>query len=183
MLITGVWQRRASSDLGEIIPTISRNYALNTDSLWPPKGKIPSYKRYLDEMYGTPIDTIWDDISNIGSNAKERMGYNTQKPLALLERIIAASSNPGDVVLDPFCGCATTLEAAHKLDRQWIGIDIAIHAVKRVARIRLQERLGLIEGQDFTVEAYQAPWKALMTYGGETNTTSRSGQWSRQRDL
>ena len=119
---------------------------------WPPKGKIPSYKRYLDEMYGTPIDTIWDDISNIGSNAKERMGYNTQKPLALLERIIAASSNPGDVVLDPFCGCATTLEAAHKLDRQWIGIDIAIHAVKRVARIRLQERLGLIEGQDFTVE-------------------------------
>ena len=80
------------------------------------------------------------------------MGYATQKPLALMERIISASSNPGDVVLDPFAGCATTLEAAHKLGRQWIGIDIAIHAVKRVARVRLTERLGLVEGQDFTVE-------------------------------
>ena len=69
-----------------------------------------------------------------------------------MERVISASSNPGDVVLDPFAGCATTLEAAHKLGRQWIGIDIAIHAVKRVARVRLTERLGLIEGQDFTVE-------------------------------
>ena len=80
------------------------------------------------------------------------MGYDTQKPLALMERIIKASSNPGDVVLDPFCGCATTMEAAQRLDRQWIGIDIAIHAVKRVARVRLTERLGLIEGQDFMVE-------------------------------
>ena len=80
------------------------------------------------------------------------MGYATQKPLALLERIIVASSNPGDVVLDPFCGCATTMEAAHNLGRKWIGIDIAIHAVKRVARVRLTERLGLVEGQDFTVE-------------------------------
>ena len=119
---------------------------------WPPTGKIPSYLRYLDEMPGTPIDTIWDDINSIGSNAKERMGYATQKPIALMERIIKASSNPGDVVLDPFCGCATTMEAAHKLGREWIGIDIAIHAVKRVARVRLTERLGLVEGQDFTVE-------------------------------
>ena len=80
------------------------------------------------------------------------MGYATQKPLALLERIIKSSSNPGDVVLDPFCGCATTIEAAHKLDRQWIGIDIAIHAIKRVSRIRLEERLGLLEGKDFTID-------------------------------
>ena len=119
---------------------------------WPPTGKVPSYKRYLDEMPGTPVDTIWDDIKSIGSNAKERMGYATQKPVALMDRIIKASSNPGDVVLDPFCGCATTLEAAHSLGREWIGIDIAIHATKRVARVRLTERLGLVEGQDFTVE-------------------------------
>ena len=119
---------------------------------WPPSGGMPRYKRFLDEMPGTPIDTIWDDIKSIGGNAKERMGYATQKPLALLERIIAASSNPGDVVLDPFCGCATTMEAAHKLGRKWIGIDIAIHAIKRVARVRLSERLGLVEGQDFMVE-------------------------------
>ncbi len=70
----------------------------------------------------------------------------------MLERIIKASSNEGDVVLDPFCGCATTLEAAHKLKRCWIGIDIAIHAVKRVARVRLQDRLGLQEDRDFTIE-------------------------------
>ena len=80
------------------------------------------------------------------------LGYATQKPLALLERIIQASSNEGDTVLDPFCGCATTLEAAHKLNRKWIGIDIAIHAVKRVAAIRLQDRLGLVEGKDFAIE-------------------------------
>ena len=97
------------------------------------------------------IDNVWR-IPALQPASRERMGYATQKPLTLLERIIKASSNEGDVVLDPFCGCATTLEAAHKLDRQWVGIDIAIHAVKRVARVRLQERLGLVEGQDFTVE-------------------------------
>ena len=97
------------------------------------------------------IDNVWR-IPALQPASRERMGYATQKPLTLLERIIKASSDEGDVVLDPFCGCATTLEAAHKLDRQWVGIDIAIHAVKRVARVRLQERLGLVEGQDFTVE-------------------------------
>ena len=98
------------------------------------------------------MGNVWTDIPPINSQAKERLGYATQKPLALLERIIATSSNPGDVVLDPFAGCATTMEAAQKLGRRWIGIDIAIHAIKRVARVRLSERLGLIEGQDFTVE-------------------------------
>ena len=110
------------------------------------------------DVYVTTIDQrgvragdVWQ-IPILNSQSKERMGYATQKPVALLERIIAASSNPGDVVLDPFCGCATTLEAAHKLGRRWIGIDIAIHAVKRVAQVRLTERLGLVEGQDFAVE-------------------------------
>ena len=99
----------------------------------------------------TPCPDWWPDISIINPNAAERMGYATQKPIKLLERIIKASTNEGDVVLDPFCGCATTLEAAHRLGRQWVGIDIAIHAVKRVARIRLTERCGLVEGQDFEV--------------------------------
>ena len=109
-------------------------------------------KRYLDEMKGVPLNDVWTDVQPINSQASERMGYATQKPLALLERIILASSNPGEVVFDPFCGCATTLEAAHRLGRRWVGIDIAIHAVKRVARVRLQERLGLIEGQHFEIE-------------------------------
>ena len=93
---------------------------------------------------------VWG-INAIGRSSKERLGYATQKPLALLDRIIKSSSNPGDVVFDPFCGCATTIEAAHSLGRNWIGIDIAIHAIKRVAKVRLQDRLGLIEGQDFEI--------------------------------
>ncbi len=100
---------------------------------------------------GVPAFDVFE-IPVINPQAKERLGYATQKPLALLERIIKASSNPGDVVLDPFCGCGTTLEAAHQLGRRWIGIDIAIHAIKRVARMRLQDRLGLVDGQDFIVE-------------------------------
>ncbi len=81
------------------------------------------YIRYLDESEGVPLQSIWTDIPPLNSQAKERMGYNTQKPVALLERIIEVSSNPGDTVFDPFCGCATTIEAAHKLDRRWIGVD------------------------------------------------------------
>ena len=119
---------------------------------WPPRGSVPQYKRYLAVAEGNPIQDIISDIRPIGSQAAERLGYPTQKPVALLERIIKASTNEGDTVLDPFCGCATTIEAAHGLKRKWIGIDIAIHAIKRVAKVRLEDRLGLIEGKDFTVE-------------------------------
>ena len=94
---------------------------------------------------------IWE-INAIGRTAKERLGYATQKPRTLLERIITASSNEGDVVLDPFAGCATTLEAAHELNRQWIGIDIAFHAVNRVIHNRLKDRCGLVEGKDYEVD-------------------------------
>ncbi len=100
---------------------------------------------------GMPRRDVWD-LSILAGSSKERLGYVTQKPLALLDRIIRASSNPGDLVLDPFCGCATTVEAAHRLGRRWIGIDIAIHAIKRVAKVRLEERLELVEGRDFEIE-------------------------------
>jgi site-specific DNA-methyltransferase (adenine-specific) len=92
-------------------------------------GGVPQYKRFLDEMPGVPISDDWDDIRPINSQAQERLGYPTQKPLALLERIIAASSNEGDVVLDPFCGCGTAVHAAQKLGRQWIGIDVTHLAI------------------------------------------------------
>ena len=119
---------------------------------WPAKKDgMPRLKRYLDELPGVPLQDIWTDIRPIHNLAKERMGYATQKPLALLERIIRSSTNEGDVVLDPFCGCATTIEAAHNLHRKWIGIDIAIHAIKRVSRIRLVDRCGLVEGADFEI--------------------------------
>ena len=114
-------------------------------------GRRPQLKRYLDEMKGGVMGSVWTDISPINSQAQERLGYATQKPLALLERIIEASSKPGDIVFDPFCGCATTLEAAHRLGRKWVGVDIAIHAIKRVAAIRLGERCKLKEGEDYEI--------------------------------
>ena len=118
-----------------------------------PRNKIGRIqrRRFLDELKGKPVQSLWVDIDMMASRSSERMGYDTQKPLALLERIIKSSSNEGDIVLDPFCGCATTLEAAHKLNRKWIGIDIAIHAVKRVAAIRLGERCHLKAGKDFEI--------------------------------
>ena len=104
-------------------------------------GAVPRLKRYLDEMKGNPVDTIWNDIKPIQSQSKEGTGYPTQKPLALLERIIEASSNKGDVVLDPFCGCATACVAAEKLGRRWVGIDISPKAVELV-NMRLQQAIG-----------------------------------------
>jgi site-specific DNA-methyltransferase (adenine-specific) len=106
---------------------------------WPPKGSVPQQKRYLDEAEGVSIQDVITDILPISSQAAERMGYPTQKPLALLERIINASSNPGDIVLDPFCGCGTAVEAAQKLDRQWIGIDITSLAISLIEK-RLRDR-------------------------------------------
>jgi len=101
------------------------------------KTGFPMYKRYLDEMPGRALQDIWDDVralGGLGAMAAERLGYATQKPGALLERIISASSNPGDVVLDPFCGCGTAVHAAHKLGRRWIGIDITHLAVGLIRR-------------------------------------------------
>ena len=104
-------------------------------------GTVPMYKRYLDESSGTPVSTNWSDISFVRGWSKERIGYPTQKPMALLERIIKASSNEGDMVLDPFCGCATACVAADKLGRRWVGIDISPKAVDLV-NMRLRQTMG-----------------------------------------
>ncbi|MGH3257121.1 MAG: site-specific DNA-methyltransferase [Streptosporangiaceae bacterium] len=102
-------------------------------------GRVPAYKRYLDEQRGHPLSDVWPDIAPLNSQAAERLGYPTQKPIALLERVISISSNPGDVILDPFCGCGTTVDAAQRLGRQWIGIDITFIAVDLIEK-RLQDR-------------------------------------------
>lgn len=107
-------------------------YPTNPDGSFDTE-KRPRIKKYLNEMQGGVMGSIWTDIFPINSQAQERLGYPTQKPLPLLERIIAASSNEGDLVLDPFCGCGTALHAAQKLGRQWIGIDVthlAIHLIE-----------------------------------------------------
>lgn len=114
-----------------------------------PDGRI-RLKLYLDEMPGVPLENVWTDIPPIGSRARERLGYPTQKPQALLERIITVSSNPGDVVLDPFCGCGTAVAAAEKLGRQWLGIDIT-HLAVALMKSRLQTSFNLDPGTDYTV--------------------------------
>lgn len=115
---------------------------------WPGGGKgFPQIKRYRDELKGKAVADLWFDIDRINPVANERVGYPTQKPEALLRRIIEVSSNPGDVVLDPFCGCGTTIVAAERLEREWIGIDISPTAVQVMKR-----RLDAIGAKGIKVE-------------------------------
>ena len=139
-------------------------------------GAVPQYKKYLQDSKGRTITNCWTDIPQASGN--ESLGYPTQKPLALLERIIQASSNPGDVVLDPFCGCGTAVVAAQKLGRQWIGIDITHLAIGLVKR-RLEDTFGdslqfQVIGEPTTLEEaaslaaqdkYQFQWWALGLVG------------------
>ncbi len=161
-------------------------------------GRVPAYKRYLDEMSGVPLQDLWDDIPPLQSQAAERVGYPTQKPLALLERIISASSNPGDVVLDPFCGCGTTIAAAQKLGRRWLGIDIT-HLSIALQKYRLREMFPDVAFQvigEPTTEAgarqlarddrYQFQWWALSLvrarpYGGDAG--SKTGKKGSDRGI
>ncbi len=122
----------------------------DADLLTYGRGGIPRLKTYLAASRGIAATDLITDVPMASGN--ERLGYATQKPLALLKRIIRASTNKGDVVLDPFCGCATTIEAAEALERRWVGIDIAIHAIRRVASVRLTDRCGLVEGEDYTIQ-------------------------------
>ena len=141
-------------------------------------------KLYLDESRGVPVQTIWHDISALVGSNQERLGYPTQKPLALLERIIAASSNEGDVVLDPFCGCGTAVHAAQKLGRQWIGIDVthlAISLIEKRMRAAFPGIAFTVEGtprdlasaEDLAArDKYQFQWWAVsmvdaMPFGGK----------------
>jgi adenine specific DNA methylase Mod len=109
-------------------------------------------KRYLKDAlaYGSPVDDVWN-IDKLNNSSKERLGYPTQKPLALLERIIKASSKEDDVVFDPFCGCGTTVEAAIKNNRRWLGCDIAIHSIRLIQDTRIK-KYSLVEGKDYVIE-------------------------------
>jgi len=106
---------------------------------------------YLEEKKGRPIQDWWDDLRRVGNTAKERLGYPTQKPLALLERILQASSNAGAWVLDPFCGCGTTLVAAQKLQRNWVGIELNLQTAA-LHQKRLEDLFGLFPQRDYEVK-------------------------------
>lgn len=110
---------------------------------WPPKGKVPRLKQYLDERQGRPLQSIWSDISPVQYASSEKTDYPTQKPEVLLERIIRASSNPGDIVLDAFAGSGTTLAVAEKLGRKWIGIDSSKLAIYVMQKRMLNLKKGI----------------------------------------
>jgi Adenine specific DNA methylase Mod len=140
------WKGHASPAMGWRYERATMERLDAEGRIWYPdsKAKRPQLRRYLDEMSGTLLTNVWTDIDPINSQAKERLGYPTQKPVALLERILQASSNPGDIVLDPFCGCGTALVAAQKLipSRKWIGIDITYLAIA-VMKARLHDMFGI----------------------------------------
>ena len=139
---------------------------------------IPNLKYYITDSPGVPLNDNWYDISLIQSSSSESLGYPTQKPVALLERIISASSNPGDIVLDPFCGCGTAIAAAQKLGRKWIGIDITHLAIGLIKR-RMEDAFGdalkyQVIGEPTTIDdartlaeqdKYQFQWWALGLVG------------------
>lgn len=156
-----------------------------------PTGRIRR-KVYLDEQQGPKLPDVWIDITPLQGSTAERLGYPTQKPVALLERIVAASSNEGDIVLDPFCGCGTTIAAAQKRGRRWIGIDITNLAIS-LQKYRLKDAYGLEAGKDYLVvgepkdlasavqlskeDRHQFEWWALSLIGAQPiSPTDDSGK-------
>jgi DNA modification methylase len=149
--------------------------------------RLDGLKVYLDETNGIPLSTNWTDIPRIRNTASERLGYPTQKPEALLERIIKASSNEGDIVLDPFCGCGTALVEAHKLNRKWIGIDVthlAISTMKwrlekifpNIHYIVIGEPKDLESAKDLAnQDKYQFQWWAVSLIGGQPYGDKKKG--------
>lgn len=162
-------------------------YPQNKDGTFD-TSKRPRFKRFLDEQKGSVVTSIWTDIAPLNARSQERIGYPTQKPVELLRRIIGASSNFGDVILDPFCGCGTTIEAAERMGRKWIGIDIAAHAVK-VIETRLSEHLDYMpdyktEGMPRDFESalrlaerdkYQFQWWANYLFNPHTLREQKKG--------
>lgn len=199
--LTASMQRASSGQLYAwkgITPPPSRCWAMtreNMDALeaqgrihWPKKeGGMPRLKMYPEDMPGTPMKDIWLDIPPMHNLSAERLGYPTQKPLALLERIINVSSNPGDVVLDPFCGCGTAVHAAQKLARRWIGIDITHLAIGLIEK-RMKDAFPGIEfavvgtPKDFDSardlaerDKYQFQWWACALAGAQPYQGKKKG--------
>jgi DNA modification methylase len=178
------WKGFAPGEMGRHwanTPAVMNDWDANGLIHWPQKGGFPRRRAeepFIAEDRMVVIDDVWIDIDRINQAAKERLGYPTQKPVALLERIIEASSNPGDIILDPFCGCGTTIEAAQKLGRSWIGIDIT-HLATTLIKVRLRDAFGesalySVIGEPTTAEdaealaasdKYQFQWWALGLVG------------------
>ncbi|MGH7556952.1 MAG: DNA methyltransferase [Gemmatimonadota bacterium] len=180
---------REFGEKGELAPPPGRHWMydqegidrlLAEDRIFWTRNEIPRIKAYLDEAKGMPLQDVWSDIQALRSWHQERLGYPTQKPEALLERILNIASNPGETVLDPFCGCGTAVAVAHRLNRRWIGIDIT-HLAVNLIKNRLRDSSGVEPGRDYQVvgeptdlsgaaalaqdDPYQFQWWALGLVG------------------
>ncbi|MEK6615268.1 MAG: site-specific DNA-methyltransferase [Bacteroidota bacterium] len=132
----------------------------------------PYIKYYLDERPGVAVMSFWDDIKPMSPTSKERLGYPTQKPEALLERIIKASSNAGDVVLDAYCGCGTTVAVAERLHRKWIGIDITYQSISLILK-RLEERIGKTTLANIELNGVPQDMKSAIALANKTDDRTR----------
>lgn len=148
------YERIIGESLAEY-PLIERLEKMDAAGLihWPKKkGGMPQGKRYLEDAPGIPLQDVWTDIKPIHNISDERLGYPTQKPISLLRRIIESSTNKGDVVFDPFCGCGTTIYASHLTERKWVGCDIAILAIKLIKEILEGEKYRQVDGTHFEID-------------------------------
>ncbi len=169
------------------IPANLEDYVERGLVIWPKKeGGLPRLKYYLEENRGVPMTDLWDDIELKTANSKEALGYPTQKPLSLLERILLTSSHEGDIVLDPFCGCGTAIIASQTLNRKWIGIDIT-HLAIGVMKLRLNNIPGIkytVKGEPEDIEGarelarqnkYEFQWWAVAKIGGQPYGDKKKG--------
>jgi len=169
VIATGSGETKSDYLWKGVRPTKGRHWAYTKEKMeeLDKQGKLvysqsgmPSVKQYIDEKKGTLVTDIWTDIEVIHSQSKERLGYPTQKPERLLDRIIKASSNPMDIILDPMCGGGTTIAVAHKLGRRWIGIDVSPVAcklmVERMRGLKIRITEGDIVGLPKTIEEIKA---------------------------
>ncbi len=169
------------------IPANLEDYVERGLVIWPKKeGGLPRLKYYLEENKGVPMTDLWDDIELKTANSKEALGYPTQKPVSLLERILLTSSHEGDIVLDPFCGCGTAIIASQTLNRKWIGIDIT-HLAIGVMKLRLNNIPGIkytVKGEPEDIEGarelarqnkYEFQWWAVSKIGGQPYGDKKKG--------
>ena len=135
-------------------------------------GNVPQYKRYLDESKGIAIQNMWTDIKPLQSGQKEKLGYPTQKPESLLERIILTSSNEGDTVLDAYCGCGTSVAVAERLNRKWIGMDITYQSISLILK-RLEEHFGISTIQNIQINGVPQDFESAEALAGKQDDKTR----------
>ena len=154
------------------VPESSMQRLESENRIYYTKNGFPRLKRYLDEMQGLPIQDTWTDVEALRSWHKELLGYPTQKPEALLERIIKASSDEGDVVLDAYCGCGTTVAVSHRLNRQWIGIDITYQSISLILK-RLEDSFGKGIIDDITLNGIPKDMKSAEALANKSDDRTR----------